>query len=140
MVKYEYKGISLVRYCKDNNISYSGVLNRIINKKMTVEQSISIAIASKNHSPLCKYFYEGLPIKEWCEKNGWSKQTIIDRMARGMTIEQAVAAGKDRINPNYKKGYEKSYDKGIMFKPFQHPVKNGKVVIIDYGKNTITYK
>lgn len=81
-IKYHYNGISLSAYCKQNNISYQTVISRIKtflkkNKKAPIDEAIKHALSKKH-----KYFYNGIPLVEYCKKNNIAYTTIINKIKK----------------------------------------------------------
>lgn len=72
-IKYMYKGMTLRRYCISNGICYETINSRIMelkkkNKDCTNEELVILAMEEfKNQN--FKFFYEGVPLKEYCESH-----------------------------------------------------------------------
>ena len=72
-IKYMYKGKTLRQYCLENYMSISTITQRIANLKkenpdLSNDELVVLAIEgfeNKNY----KYFYKGVPLKEYCEKH-----------------------------------------------------------------------
>lgn len=74
---------------------------------------------------ITKYFYNGEPLTDWCRSNKISYKSIVQRMSRGCTLEEAidktrnyksfkqklVEAGGDILK--YHQIYTKVYKKGM---------------------------
>lgn len=80
---YYYDGISLKKYCKNNDISYPKILNRI--KQITnnhpdydIDKVISFALSSSFNSS--KYYYKGVLLIRYCEDNNLNYDTIRKRI------------------------------------------------------------
>ena len=81
MSKYYYNGISLRKYCLDNNINYNTILYRIniIGEKYpykSLDEIIYLAI----HYERYKYYYNGIPLKNYCLNNNLDYIIIISRI------------------------------------------------------------
>ena len=71
--KYMYKGMSLRQYCLNNNISYSTISQRILKEKennsnLSSEELVIKAIEDF-HNNNYKYYYDGMPLVEYCKKH-----------------------------------------------------------------------
>lgn len=90
--KYLYKNMTLHQYCQENDLSYSGIVSYINNKKskannLDLEKLIDEAIEIVNRYGII-YYYKGMPLKDYCSQNNlnvksirgsiWSKRKISD--------------------------------------------------------------
>lgn len=80
---YYYDGISLSKYCKNNNISYHKILNRIKqiidnHPDYDIDKVITLALTSSFTND--KYFYNGILLKKYCEDNNLNYDTIKKRI------------------------------------------------------------
>lgn len=71
--KYMYKGMSLRQYCLNNEINYDTITSRI-EKLKNENASLSndelvIAALEKFQNKNYRFFYEGIPLKDYCEKH-----------------------------------------------------------------------
>ena len=83
--KYYYNGISLKKYCSDNDISYQMILRRINKLKikyndLSIDEIVIKAIEEPFYRSNTKYFVEGISLKEYCNKIGFSYSTIMSRI------------------------------------------------------------
>ena len=83
---YYYENISLVEYCKLHpTINYSSVLNSIKRTKRKYpdrkEKDIIKEYIEKEHKQPKRFFIDGKPLKEYCEKNGINYTTIITNLS-----------------------------------------------------------
>lgn len=83
---YYYENISLVEYCKLHpTINYSSVLNSIKRTKRKYpdrkEKDIIKEYIEKEHKKPKRFFIDGKPLKEYCEKNGINYTTIITNLS-----------------------------------------------------------
>ena len=78
-IKYTYKGIPLRKYCIDNNLNYPTIRERIKrlqeNNNLSNEEAVIKAIEEFNNSNY-KYFYKGIPLKDYCIKNNINYDSI----------------------------------------------------------------
>ena len=72
-VKYMYKGVSLRQYCLDNDINYETITARINSLRMQNEESsndeLVILAMEEFDNKNFKFFYKGIPLKEYCENH-----------------------------------------------------------------------
>lgn len=83
--KYFYNGISLSKYCKENNINISTIRTRIWKKKhskkyenYTEQQIVDIVIEA--YGSAIKYMYKGVSLRQYCLDNGINIGTINSRI------------------------------------------------------------
>ncbi len=72
-IKYMYKGQTLRKYCLENDISPSTITQRIINlrkenPRLSNDELVVLAIEEFNNKNY-KYFYKGIPLKEYCRSH-----------------------------------------------------------------------
>ena len=72
-VKYMYNGISLRQYCLDNGINMGTISSRINNlrkknKKLSNDELVILVMDEFNNKNF-KFFYKGIPLKEYCESH-----------------------------------------------------------------------
>ena len=72
-VKYMYKGVSLRQYCKENGIHIGTINSRINNlrkknKNLSNDELVILAMEEFNNQNF-KLFYQGIPLKEYCESH-----------------------------------------------------------------------
>lgn len=68
--KYEYDGKSLADYCRENELIYATMVDRVINLKksnpsLTDDEATRIAVEEFNDRGI-KYFYDGMPLVDYC--------------------------------------------------------------------------
>ena len=116
-IKYMYKGKTLRQYCLENDMSISTITQRIANLKkenpdLSNDELVVLAIEgfeNKNY----KYFYKGVPLKEYCEKHpeinyknlrGYilEKRTKQPDLSIEEIIEQYINSERDNIKYYYK--------------------------------------
>lgn len=78
--KYLYKNMTLHQYCKENNLSYSGIVSYINSKQskdknLDTEKLIDEAIEIINRYGIV-YYYQGIPLKDYCAKNDLNVKSI----------------------------------------------------------------
>ena len=79
--KFFYNGIPLKEYCKNNNLNYSSITTYINrekerNSKLSDEELIKQYLA-KEHKGIYKYYYLGVPLKQYCDNNNINYKNII---------------------------------------------------------------
>jgi len=74
-IKYYYNGMSLVDYCKENDISYIKIIQRIKDaskrsetKNLSLDEIIKYAL-EKSDKRNVKYFYKGEPLVDYCKRH-----------------------------------------------------------------------
>ena len=110
--KFFYKGIPLVEYCESNpGIDYNSVRTYVYREKkknptLAYEELIERYI-EKEHKGIYKYYYLGIPLKQYCDENGLSYQNIISYMSRyrgterfkGLSDDEFVEAIMEQYQP-----------------------------------------
>lgn len=82
-------GETLMSWCKKNNCCYAAIVNRIENGASTVEAAIDGYLSNRgNHT---KYFYKGKSLCAYFGRHAAAYQITLERIWRGMSVEQAVA-------------------------------------------------
>lgn len=84
--KYFYKKKTLKTYCEENNLNYGTIKTRIGNLKREypdkkINQIIKLAI-NYNKKTNNRYYYDGMTLTKYCEKNNISYKLIIDRIKK----------------------------------------------------------
>lgn len=79
--KYYYKNMLLIEYCKKNNLNYTTIKSRIMrltekNPGKNIEEIIELAITYQNDY----FFYDGMPLSEYCKLNNLNIYTIKSRI------------------------------------------------------------
>ena len=80
-IKYTYKGIPLIQYCLEHNINIDTIYLRIRylkkkDKTLTNDQLVTLSLENFKNQKF-KYFYKGMPLKEYCEKNDLNYSPLI---------------------------------------------------------------
>ncbi len=146
-IKYFYEGLSLRKYCRNNNINYSAILQRIyklqeLNPNLSVEELVSEAVEnSLDSNQRIKYIYKGLSLRNYCQNNGLNYPTILMRIYRlkklnvGISDDEVIRlAVENYVNGNTKYKYQ-----GVPLHNYcQNTGLNYKIILkrIDYLKKT----
>lgn len=73
--QYFYKGQNLRDYCRENDLNYSTILSRIRKIKKynkDIENDAAVIIAIEDYTDTrCKFFYNAMSLKRYCELNGY---------------------------------------------------------------------
>ena len=92
--RYYYKGIGIKKYCEENNINYNAIRHRIkklrsINEDLYNDELARIAINDDEYNTYVnsnyigtKYYYNGVPLKIYCENNALDYERISGRITR----------------------------------------------------------
>ncbi len=68
--KYYYRGITLVEYCKNNQLAYTTFRNRILRYKQKhpelSDDELVIYAIENFENRACKYYYQGILLTEYC--------------------------------------------------------------------------
>ena len=80
-IKYKYKGISLRQYCLDNGINIKTIMARINNLKkknenLSNDELVILAMEEFDNQNF-RFFYKGVPLKEYCESHPEIKYNTI---------------------------------------------------------------
>ena len=80
-IKYMYKGVSLRRYCLDNGIKLETINYRINslkkkNESLSNDELVILAMVEFENQNL-KFFYKGIPLKEYCKNHPEIKYNTI---------------------------------------------------------------
>lgn len=125
-----YENISLKEYCKINRISYKQIKNRISRLKAherykgySDEELIKLALEFSSGKVTSKYFYNNIPLKQYCQENNINYRTIITKIAflrkkdeyRDYTNDEIV---KIIIETMTLKTKNKYYYQGILLKQY----------------------
>ena len=123
--KYFYKGISLSKYCKDNDINISSIRSRIWKKKHNkkyenyTEQEI-VDMVMEAYGSAVKYMYKGITLRQYCKDNGINIGTINSRISalkkknKNLSNDELVILAMENFdNQNYRFFY-----KGIPLKEY----------------------
>lgn len=149
-VKYMYKGVTLRQYCLKNEINIGTINSRISNLKkqnpsLSNDELVIIAMEEFDNQNY-RFFYEGIPLKEYCELhpeiNYNTIRTYINREQEknpSLTDEELI---KQYIDKEHK-GIYKYYYLGIPLKQYCEENNLNYRNIISYMcryKNTDKYK
>lgn len=128
--KYFYNGISLSKYCKDNNINISTIRARIWKKKQSkkfenyTEQEI-VDMVIEAYGSAIKYMYKGVSLRKYCLDNGINIGTInfrinnLKKKNKNLSNDELVILAMEEFdNQNFRFFY-----KGIPLKEYceSHP-------------------
>ena len=107
--KYFYDGKPLKEYCKEHNICYGTIINRINRRGFSLEEAINIPIRNtekenKENDHKNKYFYDGKPLKEYCKEHNICYGTIVIRINKGLSLEEAIKKPINQATKNFYKG------------------------------------
>ena len=116
--KYFYKGISLSKYCKDNDINISSIRSRIWKKKHNkkyenyTEQEI-VDMVMEAYGSAVKYMYKGITLRQYCKDNGINIGTINSRISalkkknKNLSNDELVILAMENFdNQNYRFFYK----------------------------------
>lgn len=112
--KYYYNGVGLSQYCKANNLVYSKILLRvekiIENEKLEPEKAVKKALEDYKDTRII-FYYEGIPLKKYCEDRGYSYQKIYvriknieDEEIRNKMIEEFIKNNPTNVRHHYSIG------------------------------------
>ena len=78
--KYMYKGITLRKYCEQNNLSYYSIVSFVKrrlskNKLLNIDDLIDEGIQTINRYGII-YYYNGIPLKDYCIENDLNAGSI----------------------------------------------------------------
>lgn len=110
--RFFYKGIPLKEYCESHpDINYNTIRTYINrekerNSELTDEELIEQYL-DKEHKGIYKYYYLGIPLKQYCDENNLSYRNIITYMSRyrnadnfkGLSDDEFVEAIMDQYQP-----------------------------------------
>ncbi len=100
--KYSYKGMSLLDLCKSNpELNYNTIRTYIYrqtqkNPNQTVEQIID-QYMNKLHKGIYRYYYIGIPLKQYCIENHLSYTNILAYIQYHKNDEQFVGLNDDEF-------------------------------------------
>ena len=124
-IKYMYKGISLRQYCLDNGINIGTINSRINNlrkqnEKLSNDELVILAMEKFDNKNF-RFFYKGVPLKEYCESypeiNYNTIRTYINREKEKnpeLSDEELIEQYLDKEH----KGIYKYYYLGIPLKQY----------------------
>ncbi len=80
--KYSYKGLTLYEFCKNNpELKYDTLRRYIYRQKLKnpdqTDEEIIQKYMDKLHKGIYRYYYVGIPLKQYCEENNVSYQNIL---------------------------------------------------------------
>lgn len=77
--------MDIAEICKENHVPYGIVQKNMKEKGMSIEDAIKNAKPRKR----TMYYLNGRPLAHICKEQNIKIETVISRMRRGMTIEEA---------------------------------------------------
>lgn len=125
--RFFYKGIPLKEYCKSHPaINYSTIITyinreKVKNKELSDEEIIEQYL-NKEHKGIYKYYYLGIPLKQYCDENNLSYKNIILYMNRYRNINSFKELSDDEfveaIMEKYQPFEPKYLYKGITLREY----------------------
>ena len=124
-IKYMYKGISLRQYCLNNKINIATINSRIknlrkSNPELNNNELVTLAVEEFENGNY-KFFYEGIPLVEYCKKNPEIKYPTIKTFIYtnrekypSLSDEEIIKMYIDKVH----KGIYKYYYLGIPLKQY----------------------
>ncbi len=110
--RFFYKGIPLKEYCDSHpEINYNSIRSYINLEKeknpLLSDEKLIEQYLNKEHKGIYKYYYLGIPLKQYCEDNNLSYRNIISYMSRykntakfkGLSDDEFVEAIMDKYQP-----------------------------------------
>lgn len=98
---YKYQGITLNKYCDENNLEYSNVIRRMKktiekNNSVTVEEAIDESVKhylylSNKNIQIGKYYYDGYILKKYCEISGINYNSVRHRIKKIRLIDPKLS-------------------------------------------------
>ena len=130
--EYYYQGMSLKQYCIKKSINYRMITQRIRNlrkKESTLsdEELITLALNEDNYTnSRTKYYYEGIPLKEYCKENSINYLKIVNRIS-DLRKKESTLSDEELIafalnEDNYTNNRGEYYYQGMSLK--QYCIKN----------------
>ena len=85
--KFFYKGIPLKQYCEEHpEINYNTIRSFINTEKTKTptlsDEKIIEQYLAKEHKGIYRYYYLGIPLKQYCDENNLNHRNIITYMSR----------------------------------------------------------
>jgi len=80
--------MSIYKYCEKHGISYDVVRNRIEKMGWEVEKAITTPVEERKKRE--NRIYKGKNLKEYCRDNDLPYTTVLGRIQKGMSVEEAV--------------------------------------------------
>ena len=77
--------MNIAQICKENHVPYWLVRKNMKEKGMSLEEAVKNAKPRKHTI----YYLDGKPLVHACKEQNIKIETVISRMRRGMTIEEA---------------------------------------------------
>lgn len=110
--RFFYKGIPLKEYCESHSeINYNSIrtyINREKGKRPELsDEELIEQYLDKEHKGIYKYYYLGMPLKQYCDENNLSYRNIITYMSRyrntdkfkGLNDDEFVETIMDQYQP-----------------------------------------
>lgn len=133
--KYSYKGMSLLDFCKSNpELNYNSLRKYVYrqtqkNSNQTVEQIID-QYMNKLHKGIYRYYYIGIPLKQYCQENHLNYTNILAYIQYHKKDDQYIGLNDDEFIELIMGQYE----------PFEAKYVYNGLVLTDYCKqNNIPY-
>ena len=110
--RFFYKGVPLKEYCESHpEINYNTIRTYINRKKeknpKLSDEELIEQYLDKEHKGIYKYYYLGIPLKQYCDENNLSYRNLITYMSRyrntdnfkGLSDDEFVEAIMDQYQP-----------------------------------------
>ena len=110
--RFFYKGVPLKEYCESHpEINYNTIrtyINREKGKRPELsDEELIEQYLDKEHKGIYKYYYLGIPLKQYCDENNLSYRNLITYMSRyrktdnfkGLSDDEFVEAIMDQYQP-----------------------------------------
>lgn len=114
--RFFYKGMTLVEYCKKNpSVNYKTLVHYINqyekeNPYLSYEEIINKYLET-THRSIFKYYYLGIPLKEWCDENNLLYSRVMNAIRyyknkdefKSLSDEEIVSLVIDKYKPSERK-------------------------------------
>ena len=114
--KYFYKGMTLYKYCKENNLLYEEVVNRLKYLKtrydLSEEELIEMSLKLQNSfTRSSKYKYKGMDLKQYVLENGLSYNYVTYKIRNLKKLDENKNLSMDELIEKAlnKKEYDNKY-------------------------------
>src|SRR5699024_2082716 len=110
--RFFYKGVPLKEYCESHPEINSNTIRTYINREKEKNPELSDEklieqYLDKEHKGIYKYYYLGIPLKQYCDENNLSYRNLITYMSRyrktdnfkGLSDDEFVEAIMDQYQP-----------------------------------------
>ena len=98
---YKYNGITLSKYCDENDLEYSNIIRRAKkarnkDSKLSMQDAIDEAVKHYEYLSMkkrnsCRYYYQGVVLKKYCESNDINYNMIIHRIKKLRLINEDLS-------------------------------------------------